>query len=76
MHVASTEQVTHLEIHNKRGRLAHEAIGVLSKRRGWVVHDGRRPYDQYPRAEHVPCNVHHMSEMLVIQKNDPPVNDN
>jgi len=69
MHVASTEQITHLEMHDKRGTLAHEAIGVLPKRRGWVVHDGYRSYDQYPQAKHALCNAHHLRELLFIQEN-------
>ncbi len=36
MHVASTETITHLEMHDKRGSLAHDAIGILPKRTGWV----------------------------------------
>jgi transposase len=71
MHVASTEMITHLELHDKRGRLAHEAIGILPKRMGWVMHDGYRSYDQYPQAQHALCNAHHLRELLFLHERYP-----
>jgi transposase len=68
MHVASTEMITHLEMHDNRGTLAHAAIGILPKRRGWVMHDGYRSYDQYPDAQHALCNAHHLRELLFIHE--------
>ena len=68
MHVASTEMITHLEMHDKRGSLAHDAIGILPKRTGWVMHDGYRSYDQYPDAQHALCNAHHLRELLFIHE--------
>jgi transposase len=68
LHVSSTETITHLEMHDKRGRLAHEAIGILPKRTGWVMHDGYRSYDQYPEAQHALCNAHHLRELLFIHE--------
>jgi transposase len=68
MHVASTEMITHLEMHDNRGTLAHAAIGILPKRTGWVMHDGYRSYDQYPDAQHALCNAHHLRELLFIHE--------
>ena len=68
MHVASTDTITHLEMHDKRGRLAHKDIGILPKRTGWVMHDGYRSYDQYPDAQHALCNAHHLRELLFIHE--------
>jgi transposase len=68
MHVASTETLTHLEMHDKRGRLAHDEIGVLPERTGWVMHDGYRSYEQYPFAQHALCNAHHLRELLFIHE--------
>ena len=68
MHVASTETITHLELHDKRGKLAHQAIGILPPRTGKVMHDGYRSYDQYPDAEHALCNAHHLRELLFIHE--------
>jgi transposase len=68
MHVASTETLTHLEMHAKRGRLAHDGIGILPERMGWVMHDGYRSYEQYPHAQHALCNAHHLRELLFIHE--------
>jgi transposase len=66
MHVASTQRLTHLELHDKRGRLAHEAIGILPQRTGKVMHDGYRSYDPYTQLQHALCNAHHLRELLFI----------
>jgi transposase len=68
LHVASTETITHLEMHDKRGKLAHEAIGILPKRTGKVMHDGYCSYEQYPDAQHVLCNAHHLRELLFVHE--------
>ena len=67
-HVASTEQATYLEVHAKRGREALDEIGILPKRKGKIVHDGYRSYTQYPDAEHVLCNAHHLRELVFIEE--------
>lgn len=69
MHVSSTEMLTHLEMHDKRGRLAHDAIGILPERTGWVMHDGYRSYELYPDAQHALCNAHHLRELIFIHEN-------
>ncbi|MGB9880820.1 MAG: IS66 family transposase [Anaerolineae bacterium] len=69
IHVASTETMTHLEMHDKRGRLAHDEIGMLPERTGWVMHDGYRSYEQYPHARHALCNAHHLRELIFIHEN-------
>jgi transposase len=66
--VASTEQVTFLEAHPKRGRQALDEIGILPQRKGRVVHDGYSSYNQYPDAQHVPCNAHHLHELIFIEE--------
>jgi transposase len=67
-HVASTEQVTYLAVHAKRGREALDEIGILPERRGVVVHDGYTSYEQYPDAEHARCNAHHLRELIFIEE--------
>jgi transposase len=66
-HVASTERATYLEVHPKRGRQALDEIGILPQRKGTVVHDGYSSYTQYPDAEHVLCNAHHLRELVFIE---------
>ena len=67
-HVASTEQVTYLEVHPKRGREALDEIGILPERKGVVVHDGYTSYEQYPDAEHARCNAHHLRELIFVEE--------
>lgn len=67
-HVASTDQTTCLETHPKRGKQALDAIGILTQRRGRIVHDGYRSYTQYPALEHVLCNAHHLRELVFIEE--------
>ena len=69
MHVSSTETLTHLEMHDRRGRLAHDAIGILPQRKDKVMHDGYRSYEQYPHAQHALCNAHHLRELIFIHEN-------
>jgi len=67
-HVASTEQATYLKVHPKRGQQALDEIGILPQRKGIVVHDGYSSYTQYPDAEHVLCNAHHLRELVFIEE--------
>jgi transposase len=67
-HVASTEQVTFLEVHPKRGRQALDEIDILPQRKGRVVHDGYSSYNQYPDAQHALCNAHHLRELIFIEE--------
>jgi transposase len=67
-HVASTELATYLEVHPKRGQQALDAIGILPQRKGKVVHDGYSSYSQYPNAEHVLCNAHHLRELVFVDE--------
>ena len=68
LHVASTEQVTHLEVHARRGQQAHKDIAILPQRTGWVVRDGYRSYDQFPQARQALCNAHHLRELLFLEE--------
>jgi len=65
-HVASTQRVTYLESHPKRGREAMNAIGILPERAGRVIHDGFSSYPQYEQAHHALCNAHHLRELVFV----------
>jgi transposase len=58
VHTLSTNLLTLLVVHPKRGREALEDIGVLGDYRGTVVHDGWAPYDTLAEATHAQCGVH------------------
>jgi transposase len=68
IHVASTDSVTYLEDHSRRGSQALDEIGILSQRKGQVVHDGYSSYFQYPNLEHGLCNAHHLRELIFIHE--------
>lgn len=68
VHVACTPALTHLEVHPKRGRQAHDAIGILPQRRGPVIHDDYASYFQYSGMRHALCNAHHLRELLFVQE--------
>ena len=67
-HVASTEAVTYLEVHAKRGAKALDEIGILPEREGKAIHDGYRSYFQFPGVEHGLCNAHHLRELWFVHE--------
>ena len=67
-HVASTEAVTYLAIHDNRGAKALEEIGILPHREGKAIHDGYSSYYQFPGVEHGLCNAHHLRELLFVRE--------
>lgn len=68
MHIASTEMITHLEMHDKHGTLDYKDISILPDRTGWVVYDGYHSNNQYSEARHVLCNTQHLRELLIIHE--------
>lgn len=67
-HVASTSRLTHYAIHSKRGAEATDAVGILPHFTGVSVHDGWKPYRQYPRCRHALCNIHHLRELTFLEE--------
>jgi transposase len=66
-HVASTSRLTSYGIHAKRGKEGIEAMGILAKFRGRLIHDFFKPYFTYT-CQHGLCNAHHLRELKFIEE--------
>ncbi|MGH2836580.1 MAG: IS66 family transposase, partial [Solirubrobacteraceae bacterium] len=64
IHSASTQTLTLLSAHRKRGVEAMLAAGVLGGFQGVAVHDGWAPYRNFADAEHALCGAHHLRELI------------
>jgi transposase len=67
VHVCSTPQLTHFGYHPSRGRVALNAIGILTGFGGTSIHDGLNIYPGYP-CQHALCNVHHLRELTFVEE--------
>jgi transposase len=65
VHVVSTAALTHYARHPKRGQAATDAVGLLPRLTGRLIHDGWAPYWHYPGA-HGLCNAHHLRELTAV----------
>jgi transposase len=66
VHSASTGKYSLIWVHDKRGRAAMDAAGVLPAFTGVAVHDAWAPYDCYRSATHALCNAHLLRELVAV----------
>jgi len=66
MHVACTPYLTYYNVHQKRGREAMDAMGILPEFCGRAVHDHWSPYFGYDHLKHSLCNAHHLRDTIFV----------
>lgn len=71
VHSASTATATIYDLHDKRGRVAMDAAGILSGFTGIAVHDCWQPYFTYVDIDHAVCNAHILRELIGWHETDP-----
>lgn len=68
VHVACTEKVTLYMMHERRGSVAMNAMGILPKFSGIAIHDHWKAYYTYVNCTHGLCNAHHLRELTYIHE--------
>lgn len=66
LHVASNEKLTYYEVHEKRGKKAVNAIGILPSFIGTAVLDCYKTYFTYTNCKHGICNAHILRELNAV----------
>ena len=66
VHSASTEQLTHYAVHEKRGSKAPKDIGILPDFEGTAVHDHWASYYTFDNCSHSECNAHNLRNLKAI----------
>jgi transposase len=64
LNVAGTKEYTRYFYHEKRGREAMNAAGILPIFTGTAIHDAYRSYFTYEQCDHGLCNVHHGRDLI------------
>ena len=67
LHAATDGKTTLYSVHDKRGVIAMNDIGILPEFKGISVHDGMKGYFKYG-CRHALCNVHHLRELTFVSE--------
>ena len=65
VHVVSTATLTHDARHARRGQAATDAIGLLPRCAGRLIHDSWASY-WHDHGAHGRCNAHHLRELTAL----------
>jgi transposase len=68
LHVLSTPERTRYGIHPKRGREALDALGLVARFGGELVHDGWSAYATYSQCGHALCGAHLLRELTFLHE--------
>lgn len=68
LHVASNDEYTYYESHEKRGQKAIDDINILPNFTGTAVHDCWKSYHKYTNCDHALCNAHILRELNAISE--------
>jgi len=68
IHVLSTPELTRYGIHAKRGQEALNALNLVPRFTGELVHDGWRPYAAYSQCGHALCCAHLLRELTFLHE--------
>lgn len=71
VHVARTDELTHLAYDPRRGCEAMRDIGILPRLRGTLVRDGYLSYTRFEQCRHGLCNAHLLRELVFVGESDP-----
>jgi len=69
LHCMSNEDWTFYGVHEKRGTIAMNDMGILPFFKGTLCHDHWKPYYKYDCA-HALCNAHHLRELTRAYEQD------
>ncbi len=73
IHVASSSVMTYYMLHQKRGRVAMDDMGIINNYNGILVHDHWTPYNKYTNCTHSYCNAHILRELNGITEKESVV---
>lgn len=68
VHSVSTGFFTLYHLDKRRGVVAMDAMGVLSRLSGVVVHDGWSPYRKFTAVAHALCNAHYATSGIMRKR--------
>jgi len=69
IHVVSSSVMTYYMLHQKRGRVAMDDMGIIPNYNGILVHDHWTPYNHY-ECTHSYCNAHILRELNGITEKE------